>query len=44
MASLSTASLLWTILVTVPLARSQNLVMVLGKVMVRTWWSHPSWL
>ena len=44
MASLSTASLLWTILVTVPLARSQNLVMVLGKVMVRTWWSRPSWL
>ena len=32
MASLSTASLLWTILVAAPLARSQNLVMVLGKV------------
>ena len=31
MASLSTASLLWTILVAAPLARSQNLVMVLGK-------------
>lgn len=43
MASLSTASLLWTILVIVPLARSQNLAILVVKVMVRTWWSRPSW-